>query len=114
MPHFVVDCSQDVLATHNESSINQQIHIIANATGLFDESDIKVRVNPFTTYSVGKSRDGFIHVFSNIMEGRSTEQKANLSRAIVTKLVAMFPHVANVAISVREFERATYCNKSML
>jgi len=26
----------------------------------------------------------------------------------------MFPQVANIAINVRDFEKATYCNKNML
>ena len=114
MPHFVVDCSERVLETHSESVINEQIHIVANSTGLFAESDIKVRVNPFKTYIVGNKKEDFIHVFSNIMEGRSAEQKANLSRGIVERLAEMFPQVANIAINVRDFEKATYCNKNML
>jgi len=114
MPHFVVDCSERVLETHSESAINEQIHIVASSTGLFDESDIKVRVNPFRTYIVGNKKEDFIHVFSNIMEGRSIEQKANLSRVIVERLAEMFPQVANIAINVRDFEKATYCNRAML
>jgi len=114
MPHFVVDCSEDILSIHDEDTINEQIHICANSTGLFDESDIKVRINPFRTYIVGNKKEDFIHVFSNIMEGRTTDQKANLSKVIVEKLTEMFPHVPNIAINVRDFEKATYCNKSMV
>ncbi|MGB1198880.1 MAG: 5-carboxymethyl-2-hydroxymuconate Delta-isomerase [Thalassotalea sp.] len=114
MPHFVVDCSDNILSIHNEDVINQEIHHVANATGLFDECDIKVRVNPFSTYLVGNKKDDFIHVFANIMEGRTTEQKANLSQVIVAKLVEMFPKVVNVAMNVNDFEKATYCNKSQL
>jgi len=114
MPHFVVDCSESILLVHDEHTINEQIHRVANSTGLFDENDIKVRVNPFKAYIVGNKKEGFIHVFSNIMEGRTTEQKANLSKLIVKKLADMFPHVHNIAINVRDFEKATYCNKNMI
>ena len=114
MPHFVVDCSEGIFSIHDERFINEQIHIVANATGLFDESEIKVRVNPFKTYIVGNKKEDFIHVFSNVMEGRSVEQKADLSRAIVRRLAEMFPLVPNIAINVRDFEKATYCNKNML
>lgn len=114
MPHFVVDCSESILSTHDERTINEQIHIVANSTGLFDENDIKVRVNPFKTYIVGNKKEGFIHVFSHIMEGRTTEQKANLSKAIVQQLTDMFPHVPNIAVNINDFEKATYCNKGML
>ena len=114
MPHFVVDCSESILLVHDENTINEQIHIAANLTGVFDEGDIKVRVNPFKTYIVGNKKEDFIHVFSNIMEGRSTEQKANLSRVIVKKLTEMFPQVTNISINIRDFEKATFCNKNML
>mgnify|MGYP000733875653 CR=1 FL=1 len=114
MPHFVVDCSEEVLNIHGEEEIIEQVHIVANSSGLFDENDIKVRVNPFKKYTVGNKREPFIHVFSSIMQGRTTEQKASLSRLVVSKLVAMFPDVVNIAMNVSEFEKATYCNRKML
>lgn len=48
------------------------------------------------------------------MEGRSTEQKAELSKRIVSELKVMFPEVPIISINIRDFERATYCNKSMV
>lgn len=114
MPHFVVDCSQEILSTHSEQEIIVQLHKVANKSKLFAENDIKVRVNPFTTYLVGNQKQDFIHVFSHIMQGRTTEQKANLSKTIVTKLSEMFPQVSNIAMNVSDFEKATYCNKGMI
>lgn len=114
MPHFVVDCSQNILQLHAEEEIVARVHRAANSTSLFEEGDIKVRVNPFAIYSVGDKREDFVHVFANIMEGRSIEEKANLSRLIIGELVAMFPLVPNIAMNVAEFERATYCNRAML
>jgi 5-carboxymethyl-2-hydroxymuconate isomerase len=114
MPHFVVDCSHSILEHRPEEEIIARVHGVANATGLFDEHDIKVRVNPFALYSVGNRREEFIHVFSSIMEGRSVDQRAELSRLIVVELACMFPHVANIAINIAEFEKATYCNRTML
>ena len=112
MPHFVVDCSECILRIQTEEQILLQLHGIASASMLFEENEIKVRVNPFKTYSVGNKKEAFIHVFASIMEGRRTEQKADLANAIVRKLVSMFPDVPNIAMNVSEFERATYCNRS--
>lgn len=114
MPHFIMDCSQSVLEVHQEENIIQQVHFIANQTGLFDEADIKVRVNPYLKYSVGNKQQDFIHIFAHIMQGRTTEQKAHLSKQVVAKLVELFPDVANIAMNVSDFEKATYCNKAML
>jgi 5-carboxymethyl-2-hydroxymuconate isomerase len=48
------------------------------------------------------------------MQGRTTDQKANLSQQVVTKLVALFPDIPNIAINISDFEKATYCNRDML
>lgn len=114
MPHFVIDCSESVLQSHTEEQINERVHRAVNASGLFDEHDIKVRVNPFKTYAVGNKREDFIHVFAHIMEGRSVEQRADLSKRMVSELVAMFPHITYIAANIAEFEKATYCNRAMV
>ena len=114
MPHFVIDCSQDILDAYSEEQIIEEVHIVADSTNLFKEGDIKVRVLPFKKYAVGNRKEGFIHVFANIMEGRSTEQKADLSNKVVQKLTSMFPHISKIAMNVRDFEKATYCNRDML
>ena len=114
MPHFIIDCSNCVLESHSEAHINESVYLVAKETGLFDASDIKVRVNPYNTYTVGNKKEAFIHVFSHIMQGRTTKQKANLSRQVVTKLTELFPHITNIAMNVSDFEKATYCKRAML
>ena len=114
MPHFVVDCSESILSTQNEQVINEQVHLAANSTMLFEESDIKVRINPFKTYIVGNKKKDFIHVFASIMSGRTTQQKADLSKVVVAKLCEMFPDVESIAMNISEFDKATYYNRAML
>ena len=114
MPHFIIDCSENILKSHSEDEIIKQVQISAISTKLFHKNDVKVRVNSFEKYSTGDKKEDFIHVFANIMEGRSIEQKANLSKTIVKDLALMFPSVPNIGTNVIEFERATYFNKNML
>ena|SRR5690349_9642885 len=114
MPHFILDCSETILDDYSEEQLLAQIHAVAQATGLFDEDDIKVRVNPYKTYSVGNKKQDFIHVFGYIMEGRSTEQKADLSKRVVQNLALLFPKIPRIAMNVYDFEKATYCNREML
>jgi 5-carboxymethyl-2-hydroxymuconate isomerase len=109
-----MDCSASVLELHDEALIIEQIHLVANETGLFDEGDIKVRVNSFKTYLVGNKREDFIHVFAHIMQGRTTQQKADLSKKVVGKLVMLFPKISNIAMNISDFEKATYCNRGMV
>lgn len=114
MPHFVIDCSQGILRQRSEEEILARLHQAANSTGLFEEPDIKVRINPFSVYAVGGGREDFIHVFSYIMQGRTIEQRANLSKRIVSELVDMFPAIHRIATNIAEFEKSTYLNREML
>ena len=114
MPHFVIDCSANILINRSEEAIVNEIHDTADATGLFEKGDIKVRMNPFKVFTVGGSKTDFIHVFAHVMEGRTSEQKANLSAVIVQKLKDLFPEVSYIAMNVSDFEKATYCNLNTL
>ncbi len=114
MPHFVIDCSENVLQTVPAATIIQEVYDTANATGLFRSGDIKVRINPYTMYTVGGTSSDFIHVFGHIMQGRNTEQKKDLSTRIVTQLKHLFPAVSVISMNVSDFEKATYCNRTMV
>ena len=88
-----------------------KINEVAIASGLFNPKDIKVRMRPYETYLVGGKPDTpFIHVFADIMQGRTTEQKAALSKEMVSLLKSLFPTVPFIAMNVRDFEKATYTN----
>ena len=114
MPHFVIDCSKNIIQLKKPEEIIQKVYDTAEATGLFDKGDIKVRINPFEYYTIGSTKDDFIHIFANIMEGRTTAQKKNLSERIILELKKLFPAVPIISINIRDFEKATYCNKSMV
>ncbi|KAA3630940.1 MAG: 5-carboxymethyl-2-hydroxymuconate Delta-isomerase [Bacteroidetes bacterium] len=114
MPHFILDCSENIIELKSPKEIMQKVYDAADTTGLFKKGDIKVRINPFKYYTIGNTQDDFIHVFANIMEGRTITQKSNLSNSIIKELKMMFPDVPIISINIRDFEKATYCNKSMV
>ena len=114
MPHFVIDCSERIIKLKSPKEIIQKVYDTAKATELFIPEEIKVRINPFEYYSTGNTTDDFIHVFANIMEGRSSQQKSILSKQIVSELKNLFPDVPVVSINIRDFEKATYCNKQLV
>lgn len=92
----------------------QTVYEQAIASELFVKADIKVRVQAFNEFIAGEGEDDFIHVFGNIMEGRTTDQKSMLSRQIVTALNGLFPQVPIVSMNIRDFEKDSYCNKAMV
>lgn len=114
MPHFVIDCSENIINKKSPQEIIQKVYDTAESSNLFAKGDIKVRINPFQYYTIGNTQDDFIHIFANIMEGRTIHQKKNLSDTIIKEMKLMFPEVPIISINIRDFERATYCNKSMV
>jgi 5-carboxymethyl-2-hydroxymuconate isomerase len=114
MPHFVIDCSENIIKLKTPEEIMQTVYNTAEASELFDKGDIKVRINPFQYYNIGNAKDDFIHIFANIMEGRNINQKAELSKNIIINLKLLFPNVTIISMNIRDFEKSTYCNKSMV
>jgi 5-carboxymethyl-2-hydroxymuconate isomerase len=114
MPHFILDCSERILEIHEPKKTIEAVFETAFETGLFERDDIKVRLNPFKYSLVQSGEADFIHVFGNIMQGRTDAQKADLSKKIVTKLNELFPEVPIISMNIRDFEKASYCNKTMV
>ncbi|WP_080776824.1 5-carboxymethyl-2-hydroxymuconate Delta-isomerase [Chryseobacterium phocaeense] len=114
MPHFIIECSQDVLQQRSPDEIMDAVYKAADSTGLFAPNDIKVRLQPYQYYQLGDHKKNFLHVFGYIMEGRDTEQKADLSNKICTQLTALLQDLSFLSVNINEFERATYCNKALI
>jgi len=108
MPHFVIDCSENILNKKTPNEIIQRVYDTAEASGLFEDGDIKVRINPFKYYTIGNTRNDFMHIFANIMEGRSILEKSDLSRRIVSELTSMLPEVHIITINIRDVEKDNY------
>lgn len=114
MPHFIIDCSPNILQQRTAGEIMNAVYEAAESTGLFADNDIKVRLRPFEHFLLGQDKTNFIHIFGYIMEGRSTEQKANLSKLIISRLTELNLHTSFLSINIFDFEFATYCNKSLV
>lgn len=114
MPHFIIDCSQNIIQERTPDEIMNAVYEVANSTSLFAANDIKVRLRPFQYYKLGEGKKSFIHIFGYIMEGRSTEQKAHLARQITGRLTELFADISFLSININEFELATYCNKALI
>jgi 5-carboxymethyl-2-hydroxymuconate isomerase len=114
MPHFIIECSEDVLSLKTPEEIMQTVYEVAEATGLFAKNDIKVRLMPYKYYKLGETKKDFIHIFGNIMEGRSNTQKADLSRRVIERLNEIFPSISILSMNIIDFDLSAYCNKSLI
>lgn len=86
----------------------------AESSGLFAQGDIKVRLKAFKHFKLAEGKSSFLYVFAYIMEGRTDEQKAALSKAIIERLTALLNGVSFIAMNVTDFDKSSYCNKSII
>lgn len=117
MPHFIIDCSESVLSLADPDELMHAVYSAAESTELFATSGvggIKVRLNPYRHFTNVDAHEHFVHVFANIMQGRTEEQKKSLSHKVVGTLKGMLPSVEIISMNVRDFEKATYCNSPMI
>lgn len=114
MPHFVIECSQNVLNMQPAAVIMDTVYQAGESTGLFAENDIKVRIRPYELYQLGKGKDSFLHIYGSVMQGRTTAQLADLSKVIIQKLAPLLPDVSFLSINIDEFQQKTYSNRSLI
>lgn len=114
MPHFNIECSESIFEKVPAETIVSEIYNTALSTGLFNKKAINVRINSFKYYLAGEAEQDFVVVFASIMEGRTREQKSDLSTKVVQTLKRLFPDTELISASIRDIDKASYRNRSML
>ena len=56
MPHFIIDCSENIIQHKSPDEILQAVYDVAEASGLFAANDIKVRLRPHQYFKLGKTK----------------------------------------------------------
>jgi 5-carboxymethyl-2-hydroxymuconate isomerase len=108
MPHLIIEYSEDVAEMVDIGDIVDAAHDGAMASELFPEYDIKTRATGYCHHRTGQSRDSFVHVALHLLDGRSDEQKAMLSDAVLGRLAPLLPEVASVGVEIVDMHRASY------
>ena len=57
MPHFIIDCSKQILEQKTPKGIVELVFRTALSSGLFESVDSKVRINPFQYHTQGRKSD---------------------------------------------------------
>ena len=114
MPHFILECSPAIFRKHDPDMILRLVYETAMETNIFNPRDIKVRIRTDEHFLTGGEQEDYLHVFSWIMSGRTTQQKKTLSDAIVRALEPLYPGLRFIAMNVAEFDKDTYTNLRML
>jgi 5-carboxymethyl-2-hydroxymuconate isomerase len=108
MPHLIVEFSDDPSIASRVEPLLDAIHRAATASGLFDESHIRVRALPYAHYRVGGKREPFIHVQCRLHAGRSEAQKRQLSEAVLAAVRGQGWVAKVITVEVVEMDRDSY------
>jgi len=108
MPHCIIDYSDDVADGVAIDDLIEAVHRGTMDSGLFPEYDIKTRALAFNQHRTGQTRDSFVHVAIHLLSGRSDEDKAMLSEAVLARIEPMLPGVVSVGVEIIDMHRASY------
>lgn len=108
MPHFTIECSESILMNNSPEEIMNKVYESAELTGLFKSNEIKIKINPYMYYNVGNTIRPFIHINVHLLEGRSREQKHQLSQKITDEIERLLPEVYSISLSYVDLDTETY------
>ena len=108
MPHLFIEYPQDRISPEQLEPLLDSVHVNALGTGLFEESNIRIRAIPLTHYRMGGKPDPFIHVQCRIHSGRTEEKKRQLSEAVLVAIRDQNLPVKSITVEVVEMDRESY------
>ncbi len=108
MPHIIIEYSEDVADLVAMQDIVDAAHDGAMSSELFPEYDIKTRAISYREHRTGTTHDSFVHVTVRLLDGRSDDQKAILSEAVLGRIEPLLPRVASVGVEIVDMHRASY------
>lgn len=108
MPHLIIEYATPLAEAEQVEQMLEAVHTTAVASGLFEESHIRLRAVPLAFYRSGGQEEPFIHAQLRIHSGRSAEQKRQLSEAVLTTLQALQWPARTITVEVVEMDRSSY------
>jgi len=112
MPHCIIEHSEDVLSSVNQQQLIDTVLTGAKRSELFELDHIKLRTQSYEYYQKGDVKQaGFIHVTLRILEGRTEEQRQELSEKVLSEFDGLSLKHVTITVEIVEMETASYSKK---
>ncbi|GAB2642991.1 5-carboxymethyl-2-hydroxymuconate Delta-isomerase [Vibrio panuliri] len=110
MPHLVMEYSNSVEERVNIQRLLEDLHQAAIQSGLFDAPSLKSRARRYHDWLIGDEADSvdFIHITFELLDGRSAEQKRELSRMLMAVLQQQAAHIYSLTVNIRDMDRECF------
>jgi 5-carboxymethyl-2-hydroxymuconate isomerase len=94
----------------NVQGLLEDLHNIVLSCGLFDAGSVKSRALRCHNWLIGDEGDSvdFIHISFELLDGRTPEQKRDLSRQLMEVLQQQASHVRSLTINIRDMDRECF------
>jgi 5-carboxymethyl-2-hydroxymuconate isomerase len=113
MPHLIIEHTPLTESGVALPEMMQAVHSAAFSTGIFNESDIKIRAQEYEAALIGGKQNSFIHVLIYLISGRDRDTKKRLTEAVHRAVRDQFPAIASISVDARDLDREVY-TKSMI
>ena len=90
------------------ATLTQKVFDVALHSGLFAKANIKSRLKVYDESLVAGEDHDFVHVWGYIREGRTDQQKRELSESIVKTIQDLYPDIFLVSCDIRELDEGSY------
>jgi 5-carboxymethyl-2-hydroxymuconate isomerase len=112
MPHCIIEYSEDVLSSVNQRQLIDSVLMGTKKSELFQLDHIKLRTKSYEFYQKGDvEQAGFIHVTVRILQGRTIEQRQDLSEKVLLEFDNLALKDMTITVEIIEMETASYSKK---
>lgn len=110
MPNLVMEYSNSIEERVNVQALLEDLHQVTIQSGLFGVRDVKSRTLRTHYWLIGDLDDSvdFIHVTLELLDGRSEQQKHDLSVALMDALKSKASFVASLTVNIRDMDRRCF------
>lgn len=110
MPNLVMEYSNSVDDRVNVQGLLEDLHHIALNCGLFDVGAVKSRALRCHHWLIGDEADSvdFIHISFELLDGRTAEQKRDLSRQLMAVLQTQASHIRSLTVNIRDMDKECF------
>jgi 5-carboxymethyl-2-hydroxymuconate isomerase len=108
MPHFVIEYSGSLTQQITPEIIMDSVFEGAKASKSFPPEAIKIRMLPHPVFRLHDKHKDFLHVSAHIFNGRTDQQKSEISEAIIKPLKTLGLQSVFVSVEIVDIHRAGF------
>lgn len=110
MPNLVMEYSNSVDERVNVQGLLEDLHKVVLHSGFFDVGSVKSRALRCNDWLIGEEGDSvdFIHISFELLDGRTQEQKRELSRQLMAELQEQASHIRSLTVNIRDMDKECF------